>query len=98
MFGAPLEGHAAADEDFFFRHEMRPSIEFVPDLDALRTGGDPDRGRHRRGVGRAGLRPYVEGAGPRRSASSRCIFPGDHIGFAEDPDGFAPALRPFLTA
>ena len=97
LFGAPLEGHAAADEDFFFRHEMRPTIEFVPDLDALRTGrtlvvvgiGEQSTGQvcdrtSRALAGALGIEPV--------------IFPGDHTGFAEDPAGFAPALRPFLTA
>ena len=97
MFAAPLEGHAAADEDFFFRHEMRPSIEFVPDIDALRTGGT----RVVVGIGE-------ESAGQVCDRTSRALaralgiepvtFPGDHIGFAEDPDTFAPALRPFLLA
>ena len=66
---APLEPQPAADEDFFFRHEMRPTIEFRPDLDALRTGEHADRGRHRRGVDRAGMRPDVDGA--RRRAGHR---------------------------
>lgn len=95
MFGAPLEGQAAADEDFFFRHEMRPSIEFVPDLAALRNGGT----RVVVGIGE-------ESAGQVCDRTSRAlaealdlepvIFPGDHIGFAEDPDTFAPALRAHL--
>jgi pimeloyl-ACP methyl ester carboxylesterase len=96
MFGAPLEGHPAADEDFFFRHEMRPTIEFVPDIAALRTGGT----RIVVGIG-------ADSTGQVCDRTSRAlagalgiepvIFPGDHIGFAEDPAGFAPALRPFLS-
>lgn len=95
MFGMPLEGQAAADENFFFRNEMRPSIEFVPDLEALRTGGtgivvgigEESTGqvcdRTSRALAEAlGLVPF--------------IFPGDHIGFAEDPHTFAPALRAHL--
>ena len=46
---------------------------------------------------RTGLRPHVEGAGHGLGIEP-VLFPGDHTGFAEDPDGFAPALRPFLTA
>ena len=96
IFGAPLEGHAAADEDFFFRHEMRSTIEFAPDLDALRSGatrivvgiGEQSTGqvcdRTSRALARAlGMEPV--------------IFPGDHIGFTEDPAGFAPRLREVLT-
>jgi pimeloyl-ACP methyl ester carboxylesterase len=97
MFAAPLEGHAAADEDFFFRHEMRPTIEFVPDLAALRTGAT----RLVVGIG-------AESTGQVCDRTSRAlvgglgiepvIFPGDHTGFTGDPVGFAAALRPFLTA
>lgn len=96
MFGTPLEGQPAADEDFFFRHEMRPSIDFVPDLEALRTGGT----RIVVGIG-------AESSGQVCDRTSRAladalggepvIFPGDHIGFAEDPDTFAPTLRANLS-
>ncbi len=96
MFGAPLDGHAADDEDFFFRHEMRPSIEFVPDLEALRTG--PTRivvGIGEESTGQVCDRTSTALA--KALGIEPVIFPGDHIGFAEDPDGFAPALRPLLT-
>ena len=95
MFGAPLEGHAAADEDFFFRHEMRPTIEFVPDLEALRTGGT----RIVVGIGAESAGQVCDRTSTalaRALGIEPVIFPGDHIGFAEDPEGFAPALRPFL--
>ena len=97
MFGAPLDGHAAADEDFFFRHEMRPSIEFVPDLEALRTGGP----RIVVGIGEQSTGQVCDRTSTalaRGLGVEPVLFPGDHIGFAEDPEGFAPALRPFLTA
>ena len=95
MFGAPLEGRAAADEDFFFSHEMRPTIEFVPDLHALRTGAT-------RMVVSIGERSTGRVCDRTSTALVRALdieperFPGDHTGFVEDPEGFAPALRPFL--
>jgi pimeloyl-ACP methyl ester carboxylesterase len=96
MFAAPLKGHAATDEDFFFRHEMRPSIEFRPDLEALRTGGT----RIVVGIGEQSTGQVCDRTSTALAAAlgiDPVIFPGDHIGFAEDPDGFAPALRPFLA-
>jgi pimeloyl-ACP methyl ester carboxylesterase len=96
MFGAPLEGQAAADEDFFFRHEMRPSIEFVPDLEALRTGGT----RIVVGIGEQSTGQVCDRTSTALAAAldlEPTIFPGDHIGFAEDPERFAPAVRPYLS-
>src|SRR5918998_1950231 len=93
MFGAPLAGHAAADEDFFFRHEMRPTIEFVPDLDALRTGGT----RIVVGIGEQSAGQVCDRTSTALARAldiEPVLFPGDHIGFAEDPESFAPALRP----
>ena len=96
MFGAPLEGHAAADEDFFFRHEMRPTIEFMPDIDALRTG----RTRIVVGIGEQSTGQVCDRTSRALAAAlgpEPVIFPGGHTGFAEDPERFAPALRPFLS-
>ena len=96
MFAAPLEGHAAADEDFFFRHEMRPTIEFVPDLDALRAGGT----RLVVGIGAESTGQVCDRTSTALAGAlgiEPVIFPGDHIGFTEDPNGFAAALRPFLS-
>ena len=96
MFGAPLEGQPAADEDFFFRHEMRPTIEFVPDLDALRTGAT----RIVVGIGEQSSGQVCDRTSTalaRALGIEPVLFPGDHIGFAENPESFAPALRPFLA-
>jgi pimeloyl-ACP methyl ester carboxylesterase len=96
VFGAPLEGHAAADEDFFFRHEMRPTIEFMPDLDALRTGGT----RIVVGIGEQSTGQVCDRTSralARALGIEPVIFPGDHTGFAEDPEGFAPRLREVLA-
>ena len=95
MFGAPLEGHAADDEDFFFHHEMRPSIEFVPDLEALLTGST----RIVVGIGEESTGQVCDRTSTalaRALGLEPVIFPGDHIGFAENPDTFAPALRVHL--
>lgn len=97
MFGAPLEGQPAADEDFFFRHEMRPSIEFRPDLEALRSG----RTRIVVGIGAESTGQVCDRTSQALAEAlgiEPVIFPGDHIGFAEDPDTFAPALRAHLPS
>ena len=96
MFGQPLAGHAAADEDFFFRHEMRPTIEFVPDLDALRNGAT----RIVVGIGEESAGQVCDRTSTalaRALGIEPVLFPGDHIGFAEDPEGFAPRLREILA-
>jgi len=96
MFGRPLDPQAAADEDFFFRHEMRPSTEFRPDLDALRTANT----RIVVGIGEASAGQLCERTSTALAAAldvEPLTFPGDHTGFVGDPDRFAQALRPFLT-
>lgn len=97
MFGGPIEGQAAADEHFFFAHMERPTTFWKPDLSALRDaevdlvvgiGEDsPDElcDRTSRALAAAlGIEPT--------------IFPGGHIGFAEDPAAFAVRLRDVLKA
>jgi pimeloyl-ACP methyl ester carboxylesterase len=95
MFAQPLEPQAAADEDFFFRHEMRPSIEFRPDLGALRTGST----RIVVGIGEESAGQVCDRTSTALAAAlgvEPVTFPGDHIGFVDDPDRFAQALRSVL--
>jgi pimeloyl-ACP methyl ester carboxylesterase len=97
MFGRPLELQAAADEDYFFRHEMRPSIEFRPDLDALRAG----RTRIVVGIGEESTGQVCDRTSTALATAlgiEPVTFPGDHIGFVDDPDRFAQVLRTLLPA
>ena len=97
MFGRPLELQPAADEDYFFRHEMRPSIEFRPDLDALRAG----RTRIMVGIGEESTGQVCDRTSTALATAlgiEPVTFPGDHIGFVDDPDRFAQVLRTLLPA
>jgi pimeloyl-ACP methyl ester carboxylesterase len=95
MFGGEREPQQAADEHFWFAHEMRPTIHWRPDLAALRSV----RSRIVVGIG-------DDSAGQICDRTSRALatalgieptmFPGDHTGFIGDPDRFAAQLRAVL--
>ncbi len=96
FWGGDRDPQVVADERFWFAHEMRPSTHWQPDLDALR--GAPTRVVV--GIG-------AESTGQLCDRTSRALaaglgieptrFPGDHIGFVEDPAGFAARLRAVLA-
>lgn len=87
---------AVADEAFFFTHLLRPTTRWVPDPEALRSGGV----RIVVGIGE-------ESSGQVCDLTSRAlgrslgiepsIFPGDHIGFVAVADRFAARLRQVLA-
>ncbi|MEV6282696.1 alpha/beta hydrolase [Kribbella sp. NPDC051770] len=92
-FGGEREPQAVADERFWFTHELRASTHWMPEIAVLRSrnvviglgeesGGQLcDRTCHRLGQ-ELGVEPMV--------------FPGDHTGFAEQPEAFAKILRDVL--
>jgi pimeloyl-ACP methyl ester carboxylesterase len=96
VFGGEPEPQAATDERFWFEREMLPTVRWQPDIDALRgvatrivigigeeSGGQIcDRTSTALGV-ELGIEPT--------------LFPGDHIGFVEDPERFAERLRAVLN-
>jgi pimeloyl-ACP methyl ester carboxylesterase len=95
MFAVPLAPQPAADEEFFFAHEMRPTIAFRPDLDALRTGGT----RIVVGIGEGSTGQICDRTSTALAAAlgtAPAMFPGDHTGFLDDPTRFAARLREFL--
>lgn len=81
-----------ADERHFFLHEMRPSTVWVPDITALRAAptrivvgiGEQSRGQ---------VCDLTSNALAAALDSTPAMFPGDHTGFVDDPDGFAARLR-----
>jgi len=95
MFGGEPEPQQAADERFWFAHEMYASTFWRPDVGALRAGP----ARIVVGIGE-------ESAGQICDRTSRALaaalgveptmFPGGHTAFAEDPEGFVPRLRAVL--
>ncbi|MGH3487621.1 MAG: alpha/beta fold hydrolase [Actinopolymorphaceae bacterium] len=95
MFAGERTPQEAADDDFQYAHMIRSTVRWVPDIDVLRT----TKTRVVIGIG-------DDSAGQLCDRSSRALaaalgiaptmFPGGHIGFAEDPDTFATRLRAVL--
>lgn len=96
MFGGERDPQQVADERFWFAHELRPSVRWLPDAPALRSSPV----RVVVGIGE-------DSAGQLCDRTSRALagvlgiaptpFPGGHIGFVDDPDAFAARLRTVLT-
>jgi pimeloyl-ACP methyl ester carboxylesterase len=95
VFGRPLEGAEASDEDHFFLHQLRATTRWSPDLEALR-GGAP---KIVVGLG-ADSTGQICDRTCRALASSLdtepVIFPGGHTGFVDHPASFADTLRTVL--
>lgn len=97
VFAAAPDAAAQTDGDYQNAHLLRPTTHFRPDVARLRAG----RTRVVVGIGE-------DSAGQLCDRASRALavelgiaptpFPGDHIGFAEDPAAFLPALRAVLPA
>ena len=62
VFGGEPDAQAIADTTYQNTHMLRPTCQWRPDIAALRSVASR-RGRHRRGVRGAGLRPDVAGSG-----------------------------------
>ncbi|WP_433337749.1 alpha/beta fold hydrolase [Spirillospora sp. CA-294931] len=96
IFGGERDAQQVADERRFFAHELYGTTHWRPDLDALRSVAT----RIVVGIGE-------ESAGQLCDRTSRTLaaelgveptmFPGDHTGFAEDPERFAGPLRAVLA-
>ncbi|RBM11528.1 alpha/beta hydrolase [Prauserella sp. PE36] len=95
MFGGEQGPQDAADAHFQYAHMLRPTTRWVPDFDRLRSGSP----RIVVGIGEESGGQLCErtslaladglGIAPTR-------FPGDHVGFAEDPGAFDTRLRAVL--
>ncbi|MDP9860995.1 MULTISPECIES: alpha/beta fold hydrolase [Streptosporangium] len=99
--GAPVaapdepDPQQVADERFWFLHEMRATTRWEPDIAALRAG--PTRVVVGVGVESAGqLCDRTSAALAAALGTAPTAFPGGHIAFSDDPDGFAPRLRAVL--
>ncbi|MFL1382252.1 MULTISPECIES: alpha/beta fold hydrolase [unclassified Nocardiopsis] len=80
-----------ADSARFFTHELGPTTRYVPEVDALRAG--PVRVVVGIGVESGALltdRTSRELA--KRLGVEPVVFPGEHGGFVDDPEGFAGLL------
>jgi pimeloyl-ACP methyl ester carboxylesterase len=89
--GSPQE----ADERHWFLHEIRATCYWEPDLAALREG--PARVVVGIGTDSAGeLCDRTSRALATALGTEPVLFPGGHIGFADDPVAFVPRLREVL--
>ena len=95
MFAGERDAQTVADDQFQHRHMFRPTLSWPPDFAALRSA----RTRIVVGLGE-------RSAGQLCDRTSRALatelgleptmFPGGHVGFVDDADGFAARLREVL--
>jgi pimeloyl-ACP methyl ester carboxylesterase len=96
MFGGERDPGHVADERFWFEHELRESVTWLPDLSILRDSGV----RIVVGIGEDSVGQLCERTSTALAAGlgiDPTRFPGDHTGFADDPKPFATALRTLLS-
>ena len=92
MFGGERDPQQVADERFWFSHELRESVSWLPDVSTLR-GNDV---RIVVGIGEEStgqLCDRTSTALAERLGITPTRFPGDHTGFVGVPEEFAKALR-----
>ncbi len=87
------EPRQIADERRWFLHEMRGTVGFRPDPDAL-GAVDVVVGIGEESAGE--ICDRTSRALARLLGVEPVLFPGGHIGFAEDPAAFVPRLREVL--
>ncbi|MFD9895782.1 alpha/beta fold hydrolase [Amycolatopsis sp. NPDC059027] len=96
VFGGERDAQQIADDDFQYQHMMRPTVRWQPDLAALRATAV----RIVVGIGEESGGQVCERTSEALAAGlgiEPTRFPGDHIGFAEDPAAFATRLRAVLS-
>ncbi|ONI80690.1 alpha/beta hydrolase [Saccharothrix sp. ALI-22-I] len=96
MFGGERDPQDLADERFQYTHMLKPTVEWVPDFDALRSAST----RIVVGIGEDSGEQLCERTSIALAAGlgiEPTRFPGGHIGFAEDPEPFATRLREVLN-
>jgi pimeloyl-ACP methyl ester carboxylesterase len=97
MFLADRSPQVVADEHFQFAHMLRATARWQPDLERLRSVpvrvvaaiGEDSTGQ----LCDRATRALAAGLG-----TEPVLFPGDHIGFAEQPAAFEVRLRAVLEA
>jgi len=95
MFAHEPDPQAIADTHYQNTHMLRPTTHFQPDITALRTAAT----RIVVGIGETSagqLCDRTSRALATALGTEPTMFPGGHIGFAEDPGGFATRLRLIL--
>ncbi|MET1004874.1 MAG: alpha/beta hydrolase [Propionibacteriaceae bacterium] len=95
VFLSNREPQVVADEHYQFAHMLRGTARWEPDLEALRSS----TARIVVGIGEDSAGQLCDRASralARALDLEPTLFPGDHIGFAEDPTAFADRLRTVL--
>jgi pimeloyl-ACP methyl ester carboxylesterase len=95
MFGGERNPQEVADDHVQQAHMLRPTALWRPDLTALRSTTT----RIVVGIGEQSGGQLCERTSTALAAAlgiEPTMFPGGHIGFAENPDGFATRLRAVL--
>jgi pimeloyl-ACP methyl ester carboxylesterase len=95
VFLADRSPQAVADEHFQYAHMLRPTTRFRPDVAALRAAPT----RVLIGIGEAStgqLCDLTSTALAEALGIAPTMFPGDHVGFAGEPEAFAARLREVL--
>jgi pimeloyl-ACP methyl ester carboxylesterase len=96
MFGGERDPQQVADERFWFGHELRESVSWLPDVSTLRDSGV----RILIGIGEQSsgqLCDRTSSALAERLGITPTRFPGDHTGFVGVPAEFAKTLRAELV-
>jgi pimeloyl-ACP methyl ester carboxylesterase len=97
MFAAQRDTRQIADDDYQHAHMLRPTTRWRPDLSALRWGPT----RIVVGIGEESTDQLCDHTSRALAAAlgiKPTMFPGDHIGFAGNPQAFATRLREVLNA
>lgn len=95
MSSADRDPQDIADERFQNEHMLLPTVDFDPDVAALRAGP----ARVLVGIGAESGGQLCERVSLKLAEAlgiEPTYFPGDHIGFAGDPESFAARLRELL--
>jgi pimeloyl-ACP methyl ester carboxylesterase len=95
VFGGERDPQAAADEHYQNAHMFRGTVHWQPDLDLLRSGTP----RIVVGIGEQSTGQICDRTSRALTAAlgiEPTMFPGGHVGFAEDPAAFATRLRAVL--
>jgi len=95
MFTGERDAQQIADDTFQHEHMMRPTIAFEPDVDGLRSTTT----RVVIGIGEQSTDQICDRTSRALAAAlgvEPTMFPGDHIGFAQDAAAFETRLREVL--
>jgi pimeloyl-ACP methyl ester carboxylesterase len=96
IWGGDRDAQTVADERYQFAHMLRATTRWRPDIATLRAAPT----RVVVGIGADSTGQLCDRTSRALAAAlgvEPTMFPGDHIGFAEDPERFAARLREVLA-